>query len=43
MWKLEHVKDLPVGSPLEGFRALTPEGRETAAATYRKGYKIRPV
>jgi propane monooxygenase large subunit len=43
MWKLEHVKDLPVGSPLEGFRALTPEGREEAAATYRKGYKIRPV
>jgi propane monooxygenase large subunit len=43
MWKLEHVKDLPVASPLEGFRALTPEGREEAAATYRKGYKIRPI
>ncbi|MCB0165257.1 MAG: methane monooxygenase, partial [Anaerolineae bacterium] len=43
MWKLEHVKDLPVNSPLEGFRALSPKEREAAAATYRAGYKIRPI
>ena len=43
MWKLEHVKGLPVASPLEGFRKLTDTEREEAAATYRAGYKIVPV
>ncbi|MCB0224963.1 MAG: methane monooxygenase, partial [Anaerolineae bacterium] len=43
MWKLEHVKDLPVNSPLEGFRALSAKEREAAAAKYREGYKIRPI
>jgi propane 2-monooxygenase large subunit len=32
-----------LGSPLTGFRALTPEGREAAAAEYRKGFKINKV
>ena len=43
MWKLDDVRGHKLGSPLIGFRALTPEGREEAAATYRKGFTINPI
>ena len=43
MWTLDHVKGFTLGSPLIGFRALTPEGREAAAIEYRKGFKINPI
>ena len=43
MWTLDHVRGFTLGSPLIGFRALTPEGREAAAIEYRKGFKINPI
>jgi propane monooxygenase large subunit len=42
MWKLDHVRGDTLGSPLQGFRKLTPAQRETAAAEYRKGFTINP-
>ena len=32
----------PAGSPLETFRAMTPEEREKHVAEYREGFKINP-
>ena len=43
MWTLDHVRGFTLGSPLIGFRALTPEAREEAAIEYRKGFKINPI
>jgi len=31
-----------LGSPLRGFRALSPEQRDAAVAEYRKCYTINP-
>ena len=42
MWTLDDLRGNTLGSPLMAFRALTPEARETAAAEYRKGFKITP-
>ena len=42
MWTLDHVRGHQLGSPLRGFRALSPSEREVAAADYRKGFKINP-
>lgn len=42
MWTLDDIRGHKLGSPLTAFRALTPEGRETAAVEYRKGFKITP-
>ena len=42
MWTLDDVRGFTLGSPLRGFRALSPADRETAAAEYRKGFKIKP-
>lgn len=42
MWTLDNVRGHKLGSPLNAFRALTPEQREVAVAEYRKGYKITP-
>jgi propane monooxygenase large subunit len=42
MWKLDHVRGDKLGSPLQAFRKLTPEQRETAAVEYRKGFTITP-
>ena len=43
MWTLDHVRGYTLKSPLIAFRALTAEGREKAAAEYRKGFKINPI
>jgi hypothetical protein len=37
------VRGHTLGSPLLNFRKLTPEGREAAAAEYRKGFTINPI
>ena len=42
MWTLDHVRGHTLGSPLRGFRALSPNEREVAVADYRKGFKINP-
>jgi len=42
MWTLDHVRGHTLGSPLRGFRALSPIEREVATAEYRKGFKINP-
>ncbi len=42
MWTLDHIRGHALGSPLRGFRALTPAQREAAVAEYRKGFKINP-
>ena len=42
MWTLDDVRGHQLGSPLRGFRALSPIEREVAAAEYRKGFKINP-
>jgi propane monooxygenase large subunit len=42
MWTLDHVRGHQLGSPLRGFRALSPIEREVAIADYRKGFKINP-
>ncbi|UQD70709.1 aromatic/alkene/methane monooxygenase hydroxylase/oxygenase subunit alpha [Bradyrhizobium japonicum] len=42
MWTLDHVRGYTLGSPLRGFRALSPIEREVATAEYRKGFKINP-
>jgi propane monooxygenase large subunit len=42
MWTLDHVRGHTLGSPLRGFRALSPIEREVAVADYRKGFKINP-
>jgi propane monooxygenase large subunit len=42
MWTLDHVRGHTLGSPLRGFRALSPAEREVATAEYRKGFKINP-
>ena len=42
MWTLDHVRGHVLGSPLRGFRALSAAEKVTAAAEYRKGFKINP-
>ena len=42
MWTLDHVRGHQLGSPLRGFRALSPAECEVAVADYRKGFKINP-
>jgi len=42
MWTLDDIRGHQLGSPLRGFRALTPEQREVAVADYRKGFTINP-
>src|SRR5258705_434286 len=42
MWTLDDVRGHQLGSPLRGFRALSPIEREVAVADYRKGFKINP-
>jgi propane monooxygenase large subunit len=42
MWTLDHVRGHQLGSPLRGFRALSPIEREVAVADYRKGFKVNP-
>ena len=42
MWTLDDIRGHVLGSPLRGFRALTPDQRDAAIAEYRKGYTINP-
>ena len=42
MWTLDDIRGHVLGSPLRGFRALSPEARDAAVAEYRKGYTINP-
>ena len=40
MWTLDDIRGHVLGSPLRGFRGLSPEQRDSAVAEYRKGYKV---
>ena len=40
MWTLDDLRGHTLQSPLETFRALSPEEREKAAAEYRRGFTI---